>query len=472
MKKNNFYILGLILISIVSGSCKKYLDINQNPNAAETPPINGLLANVTYSTATNTYLIGYYTSYYVQYQSSSNAGSAFDTYDEVSSSASTAWGGIYDVLTNLHDLRQFAVDKGLNAYVGVSDILLALHLNMSANLWGNIPYSEAFQGVSNPTPKFDDQKVIYDSCIQLLDMGIAALQQPDAADEMDKPSDFIHQGNAAAWIKTAHALKARMLNQVSKTTQYDATKVLSELSSGYTTNGDDAQVTIFEVRNPWAGVAINNAGLDLDGWLSTYFVNATDGATYGVFDPRLPLIATRTKFGDYRGTPNGAGRIGNGISKEESYIGVDEWYSSTNSPLQIITNAECLFIKAEASFRNNDMATAYNSYIAGITAGMAKLSVPADSVAKYLANPAVSVGAASLTLKLIMKEKYVACFLMPVTWDDMRRFDYAYKGFTLPVNATLPTFIRRMDYPTTEISRNGANVPDASRADHLWWDMP
>ena len=472
MKKNNLYIFSLIMFTLISGGCKKYLDINQNPNAAEEPPINGLLANVTYTTAYNVYYLGDFTGYYSQYLASPNAGSAFDTYDEVRSSASTAWGSIYDELTNLHDMRNIANEKGLNAYVGVSDILLALHLNMATNVWGDIPYSEAFLGVSNPTPKFDNQKVLYDTCLQLLDAGITALQQPDAGGELDKPSDFIHNGSANAWIKTAHALKARMLNQVSKTPQYSATEVLSEVSQAYTSNSDDAQVTTFENRNPWAQVAINNAGLDLDGWLSSYFVNATNGTTYGVFDPRLPLIATLTKYGDYRGTPNGAGRIGTGTAMEESYIGVDQWYSSTNSPLQIITYAECLFIKAEAAFRNNDKTTAYDAYLAGITANMNKLGVPADSIANYLSKPEVSVGAANLTLKLIMKEKYVACFLSPVTWDDLRRFDYSYKDFSLPVNATLSTFIRRMDYPSTEISRNGANVPDASRTDHLWWDMP
>ncbi|MEO8412782.1 MAG: SusD/RagB family nutrient-binding outer membrane lipoprotein [Ginsengibacter sp.] len=472
MKKNNFYIVALIMIALISGSCKKYLDINQNPNAAEEPPINGLLANVTYSTAYNVYYLGNYTAYYDQYLASPNAGSALDTYDNVSSTASTAWGSIYDELTNLHDMRNIAFQKGLNAYVGVSDILLALHLNMSTNVWGDIPYSEAFQGVNNPTPAFDDQKLLYDSCITLLDAGIAALQQPDAAGELDKPSDFIHDGSAGAWIKTAHALKARMLNQVSKTSQYDAGKVVTEISGAYASNSDDAQVTIFQVRNPWAQVAINNAGLNLDGWLSSYFVEATNGVTYGVFDPRLPLITDTTRFGDYRGTPNGAGRVGSGTAMEESYIAVDKWYSSTNSPLQIITYAECLFIKAEAAFRNNDMATAYSAYIAGITASMNKLNVPANSIADYLAKPEVAVGAGNITLKLIMKEKYIACFLMPVTWDDMRRFDYSYKNFALPLNATLTSFIRRMDYPGTEISRNGSNVPDVPRTDHLWWDMP
>jgi hypothetical protein len=70
-----------------------------------------------------------------------------------------------------------------------------------------------------------------------------------------------------------------------------------------------------------------------------------------------------------------------------------------------------------------------------------------------------------------MKEKYVATFLLPVAWVDMRRFDYNYKDFALPANATLNTFIRRGDYPSSATARNGKNVPAWSRTDHLWWDQ-
>jgi hypothetical protein len=70
-----------------------------------------------------------------------------------------------------------------------------------------------------------------------------------------------------------------------------------------------------------------------------------------------------------------------------------------------------------------------------------------------------------------MKEKYVACFLNPVTWDDLRRMDYAYKDFMLPENAVLPGFIRRVNYPNDELSTNGQNAPSVTNSDHLWWDQ-
>ncbi|HEY6083334.1 MAG TPA: SusD/RagB family nutrient-binding outer membrane lipoprotein, partial [Chitinophagaceae bacterium] len=245
----------LLFLSILFlGGCQKYLDVNQNPNAALEPPIAGLLANTTNLTANNVFSISNWTSYYVQYLASPSVASASDVYEQVDPSGT--WGNMYNVLTDLHDMRKFAAAKGLNAYIGVSDILTACNLSMAINIWGNIPYSQAFQGVSNLTPKFDDQQALYDTCLTLLNAGITAMQQPDAAGELDAPSDFIHGGSAAAWIKTAYALEARLLNQVSKTNQYDPAKVLAALGNAYTTNNDDAQVTQFAVRNPWASVAI------------------------------------------------------------------------------------------------------------------------------------------------------------------------------------------------------------------------
>jgi hypothetical protein len=470
MKKYSIIPASFLLLAVLIGGCKKYLDINKNPNAATEPPIEGLLANTTDLTAYNVFNISNYTSYYVQYLASPSVGSSTDTYQQIDPSGT--WGGIYNVLTDLHDMNQFAQAKGLVAYQGVANILTALNLSMGINIWGDMPYSEAFVGVSNLTPKYDDQKALYDTCLALIDKGIADLQQADAHGQLDAASDFIHGGNNDAWILTAYSLKARLLNQVSKTTQYDANAVLAAVDKGYTSNNDDAQLTQYITRNPWAQVARNNANLLLDGWLSSYFVNATNGTTYGVFDPRIAQITDTTMFLDYRGTPNGAGYQGTrNTDHAQSYLDQGKWYSSTNSPLLIITNAEVRFIEAEAAFRAGDKARAYTAYIAGITASMKKLDVPADSIANYLANPAVSVGEEGLTLNLIMKEKYVACFLMPVTWVDMRRFDYAYKDFALPANVTLSTFIRRMDYPGTEISRNGANVPSVNRTDHLWWDQ-
>lgn len=468
MKKINKYLWICLPMLLAATGCKKYLDINQNPNAANEPPIAGLLANVTYTSAYNTFDISNITSYYVQYLASPNPGSDLDTYQPVD--PSTAWGDLYNTLTDLQVMRSLGEQNQLNAYVGVADILIAYNLSMGTNIWGDMPYSEAFQGVTNLTPHFDHQEGLYDTCLALIARGIQALQQPDAAGELDASSDFIHHGDVQAWTKTAYALQARLLNLVSKTSLYQPSAVLDALSHAYASNADDAEITSFETRNPWAQVALNNAGLLLDGWLSSYFIDAMNGKTYGVFDPRLPLITDTTVYGDYRGTPNGAGRQSSGTEHKECYLIEGKFYSADNGPLLMITYAECKFMEAEAAFRAGDKNHAYQAYLDGIRANMTKMNVPDTAIQRYTNDPAVAVGAANITLALIMKEKYAACFLSPVTWDDMRRMDYAYKNFQLPVNAALSTFIRRVDYPSTEITRNGQNVPNVQLSDHLWWD--
>lgn len=469
MKKLIYHTLALTVLIISFSSCKKYLDINENPNAAEEPPITGLLANTTYNTAYNVFNAGNITSYYVQYLTSPNPGSDIDIYNTIN--PGTTWLGFYSTMTDLTDMKTFAGEKGLNAYMGVADVLLALHLSMASNLWGDIPYSQAFKGVSNLTPAFDGQQDIFNTALGLLDEGISAFQQADADGQLDESSDFIHAGDVTAWLKTAHAIKARMLGQLTKTSQYSADAVLSELAQAYAANSDDAQVTSYAVRNPWAQVAVDNAGLNLDGWMSSYSIDAMNGNTYGVFDPRLPLIANLTVYGDYRGTPNGKGRTGTGTENKECYLTTNGWYSSTNSPLQVITYVECEFLKAETEFRKGDKVSAYADYLKAIASNMEKMGVADTAIERYTTDPAVAVGAANLTLQLIFKEKYIGCLLSPVTWDDMRRFDYNYKNFTLPLGAVLSDFIRRTSYPSNETSANSANAPTVELSDHLWWDQ-
>ena len=471
MKNRTFYILALLLGIVAFPGCKKYLDINDNPNLVTNPPINGLLANATYQTGLNVYRFGNITSYYMQYLASSNAGSDRDTYKEEDFSGT--WSAVYDVMMDIMQMNKLAIEQGSSQHLGVGKILLALNLNMLINTFGDVPYSEAFQGQELLTPKYDNQEQLHALTLQLLDEGIAELSKPDSKLELDASSDLIHGGNVSAWIKTSYALKARFLNQLSKKAdKYDPAAIFAALDKAYTSNADDAALTTFTGRSPWNQVAYNNTQLLLDGWLSDQFVDALNGKTFGVFDPRIKQITDTTKFGDYRGTPNGKGRVGTGTDREESYLSLNGFYSRSGAPLLIITYAELKFIEAEAALRSGDKPKAYSAYLEGIRAHMQKLGVPAADMEAYINNPAVSVGADNLTLALIFKEKYVAMFLNPEAWVDARRFNYQYKDFTLPVNATLQEFIRRAAYPVIETSRNSANVPGVTLTTPLWWDQP
>ncbi|MBD0374182.1 MAG: SusD/RagB family nutrient-binding outer membrane lipoprotein [Flavisolibacter sp.] len=463
------FLYSLIIAGVLVSGCKKYLNVNTDPNLVYNPPINSLLVTTTYQTGLNVQRMGNITSYYVQYLASPNAGSDRDTYKD--EDLSTTWTFHYNVMTDIREMMRLAQDRQASEHMGVAKLLMALNLNMLINMFGDVPYSQAFLGKGDLTPGFDNQQALHDTTIKLVNEAITEFNKPTPTIRLDAASDLIHKGSVTAWKKTAYALKARFLNQLSKTNKYNATEILAALGNAYTSNADNATLTTFQGNSPWNQVARDNANLLLGGWLSEQFVEALNGKSFGVIDPRLSLITNLTRFNDYRGTPNGKGRTGTGTNNEESVLTTTGFYSKAGAPLFLVTYAETKFIEAEAAFRSNDKPKAYAAYLAGIRAHMDMMGVPTEARDAYINNPVVSVGANNLTLDLIFKEKYVAMFLHPEAWVDARRFNYQYKDFTLPVNAAFNEFIRRSAYPVVETSRNGANVPSVTLSTRLWWDQ-
>lgn len=460
-------------VFIAGQGCKKdYFDLNENPNQVTTPSLPSLLSTATHKTGINSYNVGSITSTYVQYLANPSASAASDIYQEVDHTGT--WDALYYAMADITDLKTLSIAQGSHDYTGVANILLSYHLSLVSDLWGDAPFSDAFSP-NTLTPAYDTQEDLYEAGLVLLDSAIAQLARPGSIIVLSTANDLIHKGVKANWIKTAYALKARMLIKVSKTSSYDAASVLSALDKAYTSNADDAGMASFILRNPWAQVARNNAGLTLSGWLSEQFIDHLNGTTYGIFDPRIRKItdanATPT-HGLWIGTVNGAGNRppGNNTVKDENYIAISSPWTADIAPVLLVTYAELKFIEAEAALIA-DPARAYTAYLAGINANMDKLQVPAGTErTDYLT--AASVGSASLTRELIMKEKYVATYLNPEAWNDARRFDYAYEDFSLPQNAVLAEFIRRLSYPSGERSKNGKNIPNiGSLADKLWWDQ-
>jgi hypothetical protein len=454
------------LVVLLASACESFLDVNENPNNPEDAPVTGLLTNSTLETARNIYRAGSATSNYVQYLASPNPASSSDTMDPLDFSGT--WFNFYNVMTDLTVIMDKSTESGANHYLGVAQILMALNLGMTVDFFGDVPFSESFT-FETVTPAYDDDQQLYGQILNLLDQGIANLQKESTI--TIGGDDFIYSGDIEKWSKFAHSLKARFMIHEQG---YSASEVLAALDGGFSSNDDDAKVFFFEEAfNPWAQVAINNASLLLGGWISEQFIQALDGTSYPAFDPRLPLMVGTTSTGEFVGTVNGAGRGNAPESGARSTLIPGQYYTSETSPIMIATYAEMKFIEAEAALAS-DKARAYAAYLTGIEAHMDMLEVEDAAKAAYLADPSVSVGADALTLDLVMKEKFVAMFLHPETWNDARRFDYAYKDMTLPENLNPNLngeFIRRLAYPDSEVSRNGNNVPQVTLLDRIWWDQ-
>lgn len=473
LKNMKLRIFILLIITGVFTSCENYLDVNTDPNNPTTVPLSGLMSVASVRTASNTANMGYHTSYFVQYLAGPNAGGNTDTHQEIN--ANSTWVGIYNVMSNLSDLELMAEEQEAPNYVGAAKILKAINLALLVDAWNSVPYSDAFF-VQTIKPTYDDGQQLYTEIFTLLSDGISNLQQTNTTKVMGA-DDFFYGGDLSQWIKAAHALRARYLNHLSKTSSYDPNAVLTALGNGFSSNADNAQVTYTnEVRNPWGSVAINQAGLVLDGWISQQIVEAMDGTTFGVVDPRMESMFSRTQHGTFRGTPNGAGRDPDvsDLRLDASTLVEDSFYANRTSPVLVMTYSEQKFIEAEAQLALNNKPAAYAAYLAGIKAHMDMLGISEDERDAYINDPVVSVGEANITLDLIMKEKYVALYLSPETWNDARRFDFKYTDMTLPaqLNPELNgQFSRRLQYPSSEFTTNSDNVPTVNLLDRVWWDQ-
>ncbi len=468
----NFYKNTLLLLSIcLFTGCDDYLNINEDPNNATQAPITGLMARTSFESGDNTQNVSSITSFYVQYLASPNEASATDVQEPVA--YDQTWFELYDVMTDLSDLEILAEDLGATNYLGVAKILKAYNLCLTIDLWGDIPYSEAFFA-QTLNPKYDDDEALYSTVQELLSAGINDLQNDSSSIELGN-DDFIFAGDLDKWIKTAHALKARYLLHLSDVPGFSTAAVLAEVASASTSNSDNASVSYFDdAVNPWASVAINNDNLVLGGWISEQIINTMNGSLYGVVDPRMSRMFGTTDAGAFVGTQNGAGRGDAAEEGERSTLVTDSYYAARTAPVNLITFSELKFIEAEVQFRGNNLSAAYDSYLAGIAAHMDELGISTSDKNAYLGESNVAVGSSNINLELILKEKYIALFLNPETWNDARRFDYDYRGFTNPANLNPDlggTLVRRLIYPESETGRNGDNVPDVTQTTKLWWDQ-
>src|SRR5690606_17297242 len=177
-------------------ACESYLDVNDNPNNPQEAPIAGLMTNSTYETSLNVYRQGSAVSNYVHYLASPNPGSSSDTMDPLD--FSSLWFNLYNVMTDLYTMNQKAEEEGALQYLGAGQILLALNLGMTVDLFGDVPYSEGFT-FNTLTPIYDDDQALYGDVMSLLDQGITNLQQESTSSIGD--DDFIYGGDIDSWLK-------------------------------------------------------------------------------------------------------------------------------------------------------------------------------------------------------------------------------------------------------------------------------
>ncbi|HET9744215.1 MAG TPA: SusD/RagB family nutrient-binding outer membrane lipoprotein [Chitinophagaceae bacterium] len=120
------------------------------------------------------------------------------------------WNTAYTgVIKHCNALIPIADAQKRYVHVGMAKIMKAYTFFTLADMFGNVPFTEANLGVENLNPKADPGATVYAGAIALLDEAIADLAKTSAATPGSQ--DLFFGGNATRWITTAKTLKLRAL---------------------------------------------------------------------------------------------------------------------------------------------------------------------------------------------------------------------------------------------------------------------
>ena len=464
MKKLAFIISAITLLA--GTGCRKFIDVNQDPNRPTDVQEALVLPPVELSISHNLHagfaaiLAQHYTQIVALNQPVPNEG----TYLLTNAQTNDDWTNLYArCLVNLDILSKKADATSSPAYKGISKILTAFCFGVGADFWGDIPYSEALKGADQFTAKYDSQEDVYKGIQDMLDEGIAELDQDSK--KVPASDDLYYGGDLTKWKKLAYTLKARFYIHLTKapghTAADQATLALGVLDKAMAANDDDLMFSYTGSagnENPWYLTFLPGSTLVL----SSHIVDSLKARN----DPRLtklvaPAASTGLFTGRSIGLPSPAGDL-------YQYSVLGDFYGSPSSPNYLVTYTEALFIKAEATLIKSGYAAAQPIYVQAITAHMTKLGVDITSTAakNYLA--ARGTLTAANAMQRIMEEKSIADFLAVENWTDWRRTGYPVLN---KVQNGLSDIPRKLLYPQLEtISNPQPQQKDQKITDRVWWD--
>lgn len=514
MKKIFNYCIFLLLLCVFVSCTKGLADLNKNKVNPTTLDaaflLNNAIINTSYPTKTQIYEMAI-----VQQMVTPNggvlAGGNFnvDSRDVV---AAPTWAIYYqNVIKYTHDAIVKTKDLPLRANLyNMARIWQAYAFMILTDTYGAIPYTEGGAGYTAQIffPKYDQQQDIYPKLIQELTEATTALNASGTVES----SDVLYAGNVAQWKKFGYSLLLRAGMRLSKV---DATKAQSTVQAAFAggvilNNADNAYMRHdANYLNP-AGNMLNST--EAANWyLAKPFVDTLKNNN----DPRLSAIAIRyvgatsgptqtpangnttaaVQIGMPMGYDNGtipARATADGLASFYDYSQADRRrIAKTTAPMFFVTAAQTNLLLAEARFRGwiTSATTAAQYFSNGIAANM-------DQMVTYDAGSAVSAGArdtyvaanplaAGRELNQINTQYWIASvFNGPEAFANFRRSGFPAltpNPYNQPNNPDVPngTFIRRIGYPTSELSVNTANVDAAiatmgpdKLSTRLWWDKP
>jgi hypothetical protein len=465
MKNIRFRFIGVLLLMIlVLGSCKKWIDtgINDNPNTPVDVPMSSLLpaiqANMAYTIIDgNDYsrVTSQWVQYYMGIARQSQGESNYIWHDgDVDNCWNTTYSQIMNQLLILKGKAKSASDY---TYLGIADVLLAESMGFVTDIWGDMPYSQAFKGLEQLNTPFDTQEAVYAQLLNYLDEAISSLSDSRA---LIVQGDMMLGGDPALWLKSAHAMKARYILHTCKVNNSAFTDALAALNGALESNTDDLQCPFGEnvgEQNPLYQFMTQRGDIAMHKTFMDMLKQR--------FDPRMYVYASAGSdtTNPYQGADWG--------STGETASSLGSAVNSADAPVLFMTYAEVCFIKAECEYRINPADPQVKAdIVAGLTASLEKWGVADPTyIAAYTAVlDTVNVG----LYRELMTQKYIALFNQSESFNDFRRTNNAIGLSPNPTTSAVRNEIpRRFPYSLGEKSYNSYTPKNVTLWDRVWWDV-
>ncbi|AZI25045.1 SusD/RagB family nutrient-binding outer membrane lipoprotein [Pedobacter sp. G11] len=448
MKK--IYIVITALAVFLSAGCKKYLDVNTDPATPQVPENRTLTPPLFAQMERGIQFDSRYLGGLIQYFGGNvNVGETHGW-----SPGSDVMGEIwrtnyYGLGANLNLIIEDSQAKQEYNYIGLAQALKAWSWQVTTDYHGEIILKQAYEP-NRYIFDYDKQEDVYAEVVRLANESIANFSRTDGTGSVAKMAgaDLIYNGDNAKWIKFNYGVLARNANNLINKASYNPTKVIEYVDKALASNADN-----FLVPNTGATAANGNFFGPLRANLAAYrqtrmIVGLLDGTYFAgtqgaVIDPRITNMITPSADGIYRGTNPGSldpgtAALRNQIPNPWGVLasanpgpGLGKYLFRDNATFPVMTYAEMQFIKAEAAFRGENPTLAYTAYLNGISAsidfvsGLGTAITTAQKTA-YMTSAAVKQSAATLTLRDIMLQKYLALYGYGFveTWCDLRKYNY------------------------------------------------
>lgn len=486
-----------------AGSCRKFMDVNDNPNVAKVAKVEQLLPAaqlyVGSAVGVDLQISG---SIWAQYWTQSPSGTQyipFDNYTPGQDHFATAWKNLYAGASNFYQLYNVADSQYKKQYKAISMLMRAYTFQVIADGWGNAPFTQALRAQTNAggyvNPAYDSQRVIYTGVLAYIDSALKLVNPGDGS--RPGTDDLIYGGDMNRWRKFGNTLKLKALLRISA---IDPSRVQKLADTFFMSNpdflgmGDDAKINYgysSTNQNPlYAELSAKNFGgvQNLAG--SKTCIDSMNANS----DPRVDLFYQSTITGLRAGIVQGAYNVPTEwgtYSIPSPVLGADAQNgSSANASVNLMTSAESYFLQAEAAVRgwwnggadatlfNQGVAASFNSYGSQI---IATLGVsPNAAAAAYLGGGGYwtvypTGGTADEKLRHILTQKWFAmCGNQGFeAWTEWRRTGYP-DFLAIPLNSQLGTqHPVRFLYPTIETATN-SNFPSSGLlpiTEKVWWDV-